>query len=57
MQLKEGKVKTVAGGGGGVVGVRNVLKRAVSVDMYKMSVKGKVRRMSDNVNKMVEELK
>lgn len=40
-----------------MVGVRNVLKRAVSVDMYKMSVKGKVRRMSDNVNKMVEELK
>jgi hypothetical protein len=27
------------------------LKRAVSVDMYKKSVKGKVRWMSDNVDR------
>ena len=38
-------------GVGGGVGVRYVLKRAVSVDMYKRSVKDKVRWMSDNVDK------
>lgn len=51
---KGGKGLDSSGGG---VGVRYVLKRAVSVDMYKRSVKDKVRWMNDNVNKRVEELK
>jgi hypothetical protein len=54
---KGGKGLDSSGGGGGVVCVRYVLKRAVSVDMYKRSVKDKVRWMNDNVNKRVEELK